>query len=61
VKSVYLGDEADPFIRAQAQMRLSEYARLVRQHGLESGEDFPGLHDAPHAQDPAWKSRPVSL
>lgn len=57
---VYLGDESDPEVRAEAQRRLNIYADLGEQHGLESGRDFPGIHDTPHLQDPAWKSRPLN-
>jgi peptidoglycan L-alanyl-D-glutamate endopeptidase CwlK len=60
VKLVYLGDEADPVVRAQGRARLKRYVELVKQHGLESGDDFPGLHDGPHAQDPEWASRPLN-
>lgn len=58
-KLAFLGDEADPNVRAQAQRRLSEYARHAEEHGLVSGANFPGLHDAPHVEDPDWKQRPV--
>jgi hypothetical protein len=60
VKSVYLGDEKDPAVRAEALRRLNIYADLVEEHDLESGRDFPDLHDLPHAQDPDWKSRPLN-
>jgi hypothetical protein len=59
VKSVYLGDELELDVRAEAQRRLGIYCKLVRLAGLESGEDFPGLHDQPHAQDPAWRTLPL--
>lgn len=59
-KLVYLGDETDDEVRAEALRLLNIFADLVKEHGLESGRDFPGLHDLPHAQDPAWKSRPLS-
>lgn len=59
VKSVYLGEELEVDVRAEARRRLGIYCRYVRLAGLESGEDFPGLHDQPHAQDPAWRSLPL--
>jgi hypothetical protein len=58
VKTIYVGDEEDGFVRAQAAARLDEYVRLVKQHGLQSGVDFPGLHDLPHAEDPEWHTLP---
>lgn len=59
VKTIFTGDEADEIVRAQAIARLDRLVTLVKQHGLESGDDFPGLHDKPHVQDPDWPSRPV--
>lgn len=59
-KLVYMGDEADLVVRSEAKRRFEIYARLGKDHGLESGLDFPGLHDAPHLQDPDWKSRPLN-
>lgn len=59
VKSVYLGNESDPAVRAEAQRRFGIYCKRVRLAGLESGEDFPGLHDQPHAQDPTWRTLPL--
>jgi peptidoglycan L-alanyl-D-glutamate endopeptidase CwlK len=61
VRTVYLGDEEDHIVRAQAVARLNVYVSIVKQFGLESGADFPGLHDLPHAQDPEWPSRPVVI
>lgn len=58
VKLVFTGDEEDPVVRHQARARLDRYVALVKQWGLESGEDFPGLHDPFHAQDPAWTTYP---
>lgn len=58
VRSIYTGAEADPAIRAHALALLDRYVLEVRAHELESGRDFPGLHDDPHAQDPAWRSLP---
>jgi hypothetical protein len=60
VRLVYLGNEGDPLVRAEALRRLEIYADLVEEHGLESGRNFPGLRDLPHAQDPAWRTRPVA-
>lgn len=60
VKSVYLGDEADLQVQAEARRRLHAYCDRVRAADLESGEDFPGLHDQPHAQDKAWQSLPLA-
>lgn len=59
VKLVFLGDEEDVHLRAEALRRLNLYADLAEQHGLESGRNFPGLHDLPHVQDPDWQSRPL--
>lgn len=60
VRLVYLGDEADEAVRAEALRRLNIFADLAEAHGLESGRDFPGLHDLPHVQDPDWETRPVN-
>lgn len=58
VKSIWTGDEADPFDRSQAHLRLEQYVKLVKEHGLRSGADFPGLADLPHAEDEDWESLP---
>lgn len=58
VKLIYTGDEADPAIRATARALLDRYVELVREHGLGTGRDFPGMHDDPHAQDPEWEKLP---
>lgn len=59
VKSVYLGSETDPAVRAQAVRRLEEYDRLAKEHGLETGELYPGICDRPHACDPEWRKLPL--
>jgi hypothetical protein len=46
-------------VHVEASRRLDLYCVEVRRYGLESGADFLGLHDRPHAQDPAWKTYPV--
>lgn len=58
VKSIWTGDEADPFERAQGHIRLEQYAQAVRDHDLRSGADFKNLPDYPHAEDPEWESLP---
>lgn len=60
VKLIYLGDEADPEVRAVALRRLEQYADLAEQHGLESGRHYPGIADRPHVCDPAWRTLPVA-
>lgn len=59
VRTVYTGDEPDDPSKAEALRRLNQYADLGEQHDLESGRDFPGLHDLPHLQDRAWRTYPV--
>lgn len=62
VRLVYLGDKTRelPEVYAVALRLFAEYDRLAKEHGLETGESFPGLCDRPHAQDPAWRSLPLS-
>lgn len=59
VKLIYLGDEEDEAVRAEALRLFSIYADLAEKHGLESGRDFSGLEDWPHVQDPEWESLPL--
>ena len=61
VRTIYLGDELEPSVRAEALARYRVMADIAEtQFGLKSGRDFPGLADHPHLQDPEWESRPVS-
>jgi hypothetical protein len=59
VKLIYLGDEKDLAVRAEAQKRLDRMAELGIEHGLESGRSFP-FPDKPHLQDPAWRTLPAA-
>lgn len=66
VKTVYTGNESDDDAlpdgtkaRDTANERIATYVSLVKEHGLTSGADFPGLHDTPHAEDPNWQSLPM--
>lgn len=61
VKVVYTGDEVDAFVRAQAAARFDEMIRNFKQHGLQSGQDFPGLHDLPHFQTANWRDLPLAV
>lgn len=58
VKLIWTGDEADPGERATARALLTQYAQCVRDFGLRSGADFPGLADMPHAEVADWQSLP---
>lgn len=58
VRLVYLGNEDDPFDRQQAILRLDQFDQLAKQHGLETGERYPGICDRPHACDPDWRTLP---
>lgn len=61
VRLIYLGDEEDRAVRAEALRRLNIMADIAeKQFGLESGRNFPGLHDLPHLQDPEWESLPLA-
>jgi peptidoglycan LD-endopeptidase CwlK len=61
VSLVYLGDEDDVAVRAEALRRFGLMADIAeKQFGLEPGRNFPGLHDLPHIQDPAWRDRPLN-
>jgi hypothetical protein len=65
VKTIYTGNESDDDTlsdgtkaRDVANERIATYVSLVKEHGLTSGADFPGLHDTPHAEDPNWQQLP---
>jgi len=59
VKLVYLGNEEDAKVRAEALRRFDVMNRMAEEMGLESGRLFP-FPDLPHVQDPAWRSLPVA-
>lgn len=58
-KSVYLGNEKDPIVRAEAVRRLEAMDQFAEDLGLETGRHYPGLCDRPHLADKAWRSRPL--
>ena len=61
VKLIYLGDEPEEAVRAEALARFRAMADIAaQQFGIESGRDFPGLKDFPHLQDPDWKTLPLA-
>jgi hypothetical protein len=57
---VYLGNEEDPQVKAEAIRRLDMFDDLAKRCGLETGEKYPGICDRPHACDPDWRKLPVS-
>jgi hypothetical protein len=61
VKTVYLGDPElePPDVVAEAVRRLTEYDRIAKTFGLETGENYPGICDRPHACDPNWPTLPL--
>lgn len=60
VKLIYLGDEHDEEVRAEALRRFKMYDDLAKQHGLETGENYPGICDRPHVCDPEWRKLPLA-
>ena len=60
VKRIWTGDETEPAEKAECDRLFAAYIQLGRMAGLESGEDFPGLRDRPHLQDPEWHSLPLT-
>lgn len=59
VKLIYLGDEEDEKVRAEALRRFEAMDKRAEEMGLESGRLFP-FPDRPHLQDPAWRALPVA-
>lgn len=60
VRLIWTGDETDPAEKAECDRLFAAYIELGKMHGLESGENFPGLRDRPHLQDPEWHSLPLA-
>lgn len=61
VRLIYLGDGSEPpTVHAEALRRFRVYDELAREHGLETGEKYPGICDRPHACDPNWRNLPLS-
>lgn len=60
VKLIWTGDETEPTEKAECDRLFSAYCQLGRMSGLESGENFPGLRDRPHLQDPNWRQLPLA-
>lgn len=60
VKLIWTGSETEPAEKAECDRLFAEYIRLGKEHGLESGENFPGLRDRPHLQDPNWHALPLT-
>ena len=60
VELIWTGDETDPAEKAECDRLFAEYIRLGKAAGLESGENFPGLRDRPHLQDPNWRQLPLT-
>lgn len=60
VRLIYLGDEKEDDVRAEALRLFKIYNNLARAHGLEAGDVFPNLVDRPHVQDPAWRTLPLA-
>lgn len=61
VKTVYLADKKKepPEVYEEAVRRFAMYDELAKQAGLETGENYPGICDRPHACDPRWKELPL--
>lgn len=62
VKSIYLGNPKRelPEVAEEGKRRLTEYARLAEEHGLESGRTYPGLGDLPHICRKDWREQPLA-
>lgn len=61
VASIYLGDAKveSPEDFAEGLQRFKIVIATAKAMDLESGEDFQGLCDRPHLQDPAWAMNPL--